>query len=96
MGKIWVSNERQRRDNNTFKRKGLKKINKYKRELTSLGRVVDETMMQIRKNVQQDRIERDRVMMAFDIDGDGDYSKDKRSMYNKKLNGSELRRPTID
>lgn len=67
IGKIWVRNEKQRKINNSFKRKGVKEIGSYKRDLAKLSRFVDETQMQIRKNVQQAKIDSDRQKVTYDI-----------------------------
>ena len=67
VGKIWAKNEKQKRQNKSLKRKGVRQICQYQRELTKLNRFVDDQMMQIRKNVQQDKIERDRLRLAYEV-----------------------------
>ena len=61
MGCIWKSNERQRRTVKSLKKKGVRQISSYQRELNKLNQVVDETMMQIKKNIQKDKVDRDRL-----------------------------------
>jgi len=45
VGKIWFKNERQRRQNKSLKRKGVRQIVKYQKDLNKLTRVVDEAVM---------------------------------------------------
>ena len=51
VGKIWAKNEVQRRKIRTFKRRGVRRINSYQKQLEKLNRLADETILQIRKNV---------------------------------------------
>ena len=45
----------------SLKKKGVRQISSYQRELNKLNQVVDETMMQIKKNIQKDKVDRDRL-----------------------------------
>ena len=51
IGQVWSLNEKQRRKNKSLKRQGIKQINTYKKELNKMTKVVDETLMNIRKNI---------------------------------------------
>lgn len=51
VGKIWSKNEKQKRSNKSLKRKGVRQLGNFQKKLNQLSRVVDDTMMQIRKNV---------------------------------------------
>ena len=51
VGKIWQRNEKQKRQNRAFKRKGVKQICQYQKECARQIRFADESLMQIRKNI---------------------------------------------
>ena len=43
----------------------MRQINQYQKTLDKLNRVVDESIMQIRKNIQKDKVDRVRAMASY-------------------------------
>ena len=55
IGQIWKSNDQQKKVNKKLKKNGKSQIRKYMNSLSKLDKEVDQTMLQIRRNMQQDK-----------------------------------------
>ena len=64
IGKIWLQNDKQKRQNKRLKRKSMRQISQYQKDLDRLGRICDEGIVQIKKNIQKDRVDRARREFA--------------------------------
>ena len=58
VGKIWLQNEKQRSQTRRLKNKGLRTIRKYNKSLDKISNTVDAISLQIRKNLQKDKIDK--------------------------------------
>ena len=52
VGKIWLKNEKERRENRSLKRKGLREIKRYKKSLDKLSDTVNHSITEIKKNLK--------------------------------------------
>ena len=58
VGKIWLQNEKQRSQTRRLKNKGVRTIRKYNKSLDKISNTVDAISLQIRKNLQKDKIDK--------------------------------------
>ena len=62
IGKIWAKNEKNKRGTRSLKTKGIREFKSYQRNLNQLSKVVDESLHQIRKQMQQNKVNHVRYL----------------------------------